>query len=129
MTKPEEVKKLYGAMFEGADYRGVTEILINRTSGWAEASKALKNVIEAAIAAGVKYIEADISSLEFDDQGSCIGVRSASGNTLSATHIILATGAGTAKLIAKSAPDREDGRSDYLSSHLHWHGKARSRGT
>jgi sarcosine oxidase / L-pipecolate oxidase len=108
ITTPEEVKTLYGGIFKDAEYNDVTEILINESSGWVEASQALKGVIDAAVSAGVKHIEADIACLEFDDKGSCIGVRSAGGQTFSATNIILATGAGTAKLIADSAPNRAD---------------------
>ena len=108
MATPEEVRKLYGGIFEDAKFDGMPEILINESSGWVEASKALEMVIDAARSAGVKLVETDIASLEFDGEGSCVGVRSTSGQTFSAGNVILATGAGTAKLIADSAPNRED---------------------
>jgi sarcosine oxidase / L-pipecolate oxidase len=108
IADPNEVKKLYGGIFENAEYGDGAEILINESSGWVDASEALKNVIDAAVAAGARCIEADIASLEFGDGGSCIGVKSVSGQTISAAKIILATGAQTSKLIADSAPDRAD---------------------
>jgi sarcosine oxidase/L-pipecolate oxidase len=108
MATPEEVRRLYGGIFEDAEFDEMPEILINESSGWVEANKALKEVIDAALSAGVKSIEMDITSLEFDGEGSCVGVRSASGQTFSAANVILATGARTAKLIADSAPSRAD---------------------
>ena len=104
----DEAKHLHGDIFKDADYTGVSQVLINNSSGWAEAKKALKHTTEAAVNAGVKYSIADISSLAFDDEGACTGVRSTTGETFSATKTILCTGAGTAKLIADSAPARED---------------------
>jgi sarcosine oxidase/L-pipecolate oxidase len=79
---------------------------LNESSGWVEASKALQKVIEAAVFAGVKCIELDISSLVFDNEGACVGVQSTDGQVLSASHIILATGAETVKLLVESATDR-----------------------
>jgi sarcosine oxidase/L-pipecolate oxidase len=108
MATPEEVRRLYGGIFEDAEFDEMPEILINESSGWVEASKALKKVIDAALSAGVKSVETDIASLEFDGEGSCVGVRSTSGQTFSAANVILATGARTAKLIADSAPNRTD---------------------
>ena len=63
---------------------------------------------EAAVKAGVKYAVADVSSLVFDEDGACIGVRSKQGDVFNATKTILSTGAGTARLIADSAPERKD---------------------
>ncbi|KAG0646702.1 oxidase [Hyphodiscus hymeniophilus] len=83
---PDEMKKRYDGLFAKTDYRGVEDIFVNPTSGWAEATPAVKKVIEAAVR-------------------DCTGVRLASGKTLHAIDIILCTGAGTAKLLADSAPD------------------------
>ncbi|KAL8671849.1 MAG: hypothetical protein Q9168_003665 [Polycauliona sp. 1 TL-2023] len=104
----EEAKHLHGDIFKDADFTGVSQILINNGSGWAEAKKALKHVTEAAVKAGVKYAVADVSSLVFDEDGACIGVRSKQGDVFTATKTILSTGAGTARLIADSAPERKD---------------------
>ena len=64
MATPEEVRKLYGGIFEDAKFDCMPEILINESSGWVKASKALKMVIDAALSAGVKSVEMDIASLE-----------------------------------------------------------------
>ena len=37
----EEARGLYGGLFEDADYEGVKEVLVNRTSGWAAAGDCL----------------------------------------------------------------------------------------
>jgi sarcosine oxidase/L-pipecolate oxidase len=108
MSSPEELKRLYDGIHEDAGYGAVRSILINESGGWADASKALTTVIQFVVAAGVRYLAATIESLEFDGQGSCIGVRTTSKEILTATHIILATGAYTAKLIADSAPHRAE---------------------
>lgn len=100
-----EMKKRYDGLFQDADYRGVEEIFVNPLSGWAEAATAVRKVIEAAINSGVKYIRGDVEKLLFDDSRACIGVRTRSGDLL-AQKVILSTGAGTAKLLADSAPDR-----------------------
>lgn len=79
-------------------------MLLNESSGWVEASKVLESVIETTVAGGVRYVKADITTLLFGDERDCIGVKTADGRMLYAEQIILATGAGTSKLIADSAP-------------------------
>lgn len=108
VIKAEEVGELYGGMFANAKCNDMTEVLLNESSGWAEASKVLESVIETAIAGGVKCVKADITTLLFDDEKDCIGVKTADGRMLYAEQIILATGAGTSKLIADSAPGWKD---------------------
>ncbi len=108
IVDPAEAMERYGGLFAGANYASDSKVLINRSCGWAEASNTLQMVIEAAIAAGVKYVESEIARLEFNDDGSCMGATSASGGTFSAKNIILCTGAEIPRLIADSAPDRDD---------------------
>ncbi|KAI1874479.1 hypothetical protein JX265_004687 [Neoarthrinium moseri] len=99
----EEARKLYGGIFDEADYTDVKEVLINNTSGWADASDALKKVIETSIEKGVKYVVAEVKALKVDDHGICHGVTTADGNILEATHTILSTGSFTTKLLEASA--------------------------
>jgi sarcosine oxidase / L-pipecolate oxidase len=103
-----EMKTQYNGLFADTNYRGVKDIFINPTSGWAEAMRAVREVIEAAISNGVKYVEGDVKTLVFNSNGDCIGVTTTSGQVLSAERIILSTGAGTAKLLVDSAPDRKN---------------------
>lgn len=103
----EEARSLYASIFDDADYTGIREVLVNKTSGWADAKDALRKVIETAIELGVEYIEAEVTSLDFEDSsGNCTGVVTQTGETLLAERTILCTGAFTAKLLVDSAPER-----------------------
>lgn len=104
----DEAKQLWGGIHADADYTNVTDILLNESSGWADAAAALTKVIETAVAAGVNYVVGDIEKVLFDDEGSSTGVLTAKGDVHSAAHIILATGAMTAKILADSAPQRKE---------------------
>jgi glycine/D-amino acid oxidase-like deaminating enzyme len=99
----EEAAKLYGGIFNEADYSHVKEVLINNTSGWADARDALKAVIQTSVELGVKYVVAEVTSLKVDEFGLCHGVTIASGDMLEATHTILCTGSFTPKLLERSA--------------------------
>lgn len=105
----EEARGLFGSLFEDADFTGVEEVLVNRTSGWAEAKEALQNTIETAVGLGVKYITAEIVSVEFDRasgrQDQCCGVKTATGEVIIADRVILCTGAFTPKLLMNSGPE------------------------
>jgi sarcosine oxidase/L-pipecolate oxidase len=104
----EEAVKEFDGVFEDADYRDVAEILVNKSSGWAEAKEALAATVKAAVDAGVEYVETDVTTLRFSQEfGRCQGVLSRSGESFPATHTILCTGAGTAVLLANSAPNHE----------------------
>lgn len=99
----EEAKKLYGGLFESADYEGAKEVLINKTSGWAAAGDCLRAVTRKAMDLGVKYVTTDIATLQFDARGNCSGVKSKDGQALTASHVILCAGAFTEKLLEFSA--------------------------
>jgi len=98
-----EARKLYGGIFDDADYTGVKEVLINRASGWAAAGDALRAVTKKCLELGVKYVTADVATLEFNGRGSCTGIKTKSGEILSATHVIVAAGAFTPTLLEWSA--------------------------
>lgn len=98
-----EARKLYGGLFDNADYTGVKEVLVNRASGWAAAGDALRAVTKKCLELGVKYVTADVATLDFDGRGTCTGVKTRSGQTLSATHVIVAAGAFTPTLLEWSA--------------------------
>lgn len=104
IVEPDEMKSLYGGLFEGTDWRGVKEVFINEGSGWAEATKAVRKVTEMAMANGVKFVKGDVENLILTEDGQCLGVMTKDGRSFRADKIILSTGAGTAKLLADSAP-------------------------
>lgn len=108
LVEPTELKGRYGSMFEDTDYQNVKEVFINPSSGWAEATPAVRSVIEASVAQGVEYVQGDVESIILNDKGECAGIRTKDGRLIHADRVILSTGAGTAKLLAKSAPHRED---------------------
>lgn len=95
----EEAKKLYGGLFQDADYTNVKEVLVNKTSGWAAAGDCLRAVTRKCLDLGVKYVTAEVASLQFDQNNRCTGLKTAKGDILMATHVILSTGAYTPKLL------------------------------
>ncbi|PVH88186.1 hypothetical protein DL98DRAFT_581402 [Cadophora sp. DSE1049] len=105
LVSVQDFKKRYDGFFDDTDFEDVKEVFVNEKSGWAEAAKALKALIDATLELGVKYLESEASSLTFDDAGHCTGVKSLNGEVLKDGKIILSTGALTAKLIADSAPE------------------------
>jgi len=106
----EEAKKLYNGLFNDADYTDVKEVLVNRSSGYADAKEALQAGVQAAVDLGVKYVQAHVVAVEFDghDKGNCKGVRTASGDVITADKVILSTGSYTPKLLIDSDPQRSE---------------------
>ncbi|KAL6710871.1 hypothetical protein ACN47E_007928 [Coniothyrium glycines] len=98
----EEARKMFGGLFEDANYDGAKAVLVNKTSGWVEAGNALRAVTKWSIGKGVKYIAEKVESLNFKD-GRCIGVHTEQGSDIASTHVILSTGAYTAKLLEQAA--------------------------
>ena len=102
---PEELKTRFNGIYADADLSNVEHLLWNPSSGWAEATTALKYTLDAVVENGVHYVAASVANLIMKD-GACTGVRTEDGRTFTAKKIILSTGAYTAKLIADSAPDQ-----------------------
>lgn len=99
----QEARKMFGGLFEEADYGAAKEVLVNKTSGWAAAGDCLTAVTKWCIERGVKYVTAEVTGLKFDEVGRCIGVVTPTGRTMEAKHTILCTGAYTPKLLEYSA--------------------------
>ncbi|KAL2855767.1 FAD dependent oxidoreductase [Aspergillus pseudodeflectus] len=99
----DEAKRMYGGLFEQADYTDAREVLVNRTSGWAAAGDCLRAVTRWIIERGVKYVQADVERLVIDAEGSCVGVRTKGREEIRGSKVILSTGAFTAKLLEVSA--------------------------
>ena len=107
----EEARTLYDGLFDDADYTSVKEVLVNRTSGWAEAKEALQNTIKTAVGLGVNYTMAEVTAVKFEytrGQHWCCGVKIANGEPIAADRVILCTGASTPKLLMDSAPEWTD---------------------
>ena len=98
-----EARKLYNGLFDDADYDGAKEVLVNRASGWAAAGDSLLAITRKALGLGVNYLTAEVVSLKFDRRGCCTGVETTAGKSLTASHVILCTGAYTPKLLELSS--------------------------
>ncbi|KAI1478251.1 sarcosine oxidase [Daldinia eschscholtzii] len=108
----DEAKKLYGGVFDQADYTGVENVLVNETSGWADAKGALWAATEKAVEKGVKVVKAEVGGLIFGEDGACVGIITEEGERYTATHVILSTGAFTPKLLDGVA--EKTGRDEFL---------------
>ena len=102
---PEELRTRFNGIYADTDLSDVEHLLWNPSSGWAEATTALKYTLDAVVENGVHYVAASVANLILKD-GACTGIRTEDGRTFTAKKIILSTGAYTAKLIADSAPDQ-----------------------
>ncbi|KGQ03341.1 L-pipecolate oxidase [Beauveria bassiana D1-5] len=100
-----EARKMHGGVFQNADYSGVKNVLVNKTSGWVAAGDCLRSVTRAAIALGVEYVVAEVATLTLGQDGECTGAITKSGEILTASHTILCTGAYTPKLLDLSATE------------------------
>ncbi|KAL8934656.1 MAG: hypothetical protein Q9216_005797 [Gyalolechia sp. 2 TL-2023] len=100
---PVEMKTRFDCLFASGDFSHTGEVYHNPLSGWAEAARALEATTQTAVDNGVRYVAASISTLLMD-AGRCTGVRTTDGQIFTANHVILSTGANTAKLHADSAP-------------------------
>ena len=98
----EEARGLYGGLFEDADYGGVKEVLVNRTSGWAAAGDCLGAVTRECLRLGVRYVVGEVETLVFE-RGDCVGVRMGDGRVVKAGRVVVCTGAYTSKLLEVSA--------------------------
>jgi sarcosine oxidase / L-pipecolate oxidase len=95
-------------VFKNSDWTGVDKMFYNSRSGWAEADKVVAAVFEAATNAGVNFVQATVSKLLLNEDGDCTGVIAEDGSTIQGRYVLLCTGAGTAKLLADSAPERKN---------------------
>jgi len=104
---PDQARERF-PVFKNAYWVGVKDNYYNPRSGWGEADPAMRAAMEAALSVGVKYVQAAVERLIFDDQGACVGIKIADGDEMRAGSILLCTGAWTAALIADSAPHNKD---------------------
>lgn len=93
MMSVNEMRSRHPNFFDGMALEGLEEVYVNPNSGWVEATPALEMVIKTAVSEGVKAMQATVTNLTFDDLGNCTGAQTDDGQTLSASHTILATGA------------------------------------
>ncbi len=107
LLSPGELKTRFGGIFADADLTDVENLLWNPSCGWAEAEYALKDTVQACVENGVHYVTASVAKLILN-YGACTGLLTEDGRILTASKIILSTGAYTAKLLADSAPTQRE---------------------
>ncbi|KAF2663145.1 sarcosine oxidase [Microthyrium microscopicum] len=107
----DEVRQRFPC-FQHANWTGVTRAYYNPRSGWGEAVPALGALLQAAIDIGVVYEPTTVAKVCLETAAltgqllpRCVGIETAEGRVLRADHVILCTGAATAKLLADSAPN------------------------
>lgn len=110
----EAARKRFPA-FKDANWTGAGEAYFNPESGWGEANGAMASSVRAAERAGVLFLEATVTGLEFGNDKSCrsIRVQSEDGqgstrNILAQEKTILCMGAHLTKFLADSDPEWDD---------------------
>lgn len=94
--------------FKNANWNDVQKAYYNPRAGWCDAVPALQATLKAALDLGVVYHKDSVQRLLLEyGEGSairCHGVQTSQG-LVTADHVLLCTGANTAKLLAESAPN------------------------
>lgn len=100
--------------FQEANWTGAGEAYFNPESGWGEADGALRSVVDAALKAGVEFLEANVTSLALNDDLSCKGINvvdkqgAAERTILAEEQTVLCVGAHTAKTLADTRPEWDE---------------------
>ena len=95
----EEIRTKWGGIFKDIDTTEYSKAYVNPSSGWVDASLAVKVMMQDAIAKGVRFEVGEVADLLTSGQGM-EGVRTADGRVYTANRVLLATGAWTPWLMA-----------------------------
>lgn len=95
----EEVRSNWDGIFKDIDTTDFSNAYTNPSSGWADASLAVKVMMQDAVSKGVKFEVGEVVELLTSGQGLG-GVCTADGRVYTADKILLATGAWTSWLMA-----------------------------
>ena len=110
-----DAREMYDGLFSDANYTDVKDVLVNKTSGWGAAGDCLVAVTRKVLELGVKYHQSEVATLQLLENGDCSGVETTSGEILTASHVVLCTGAFTPKLLELSA--QRTGLDDLRAEH------------
>ncbi|CAN6631594.1 hypothetical protein TRVA0_013S01134 [Trichomonascus vanleenenianus] len=98
LSSPEDFKKLIPGLT--GPLKGWRGYYLDREGGWAHARKAMESAAAEAARLGVNFVSGangEVKELAIDNStGKCIGVVTASGNTITADRIIVSAGANAA---------------------------------
>lgn len=95
----DEVRTKWGGVFRDIDTTGYDKAYTNPSSGWVDASLAVKVMMQDTVSKGVRFEVGEVIELVASSQG-LRGVRTADGRLYTANKILLATGAWTSWLMA-----------------------------
>lgn len=88
----------FGGCMRGTALDGFQDAYWNPEAGWCEAADATASLMKAALDLGVRYVTGEVASLDLED-GAVAAVCTKDGRRLSASKIVLATGAWTSSLM------------------------------
>ncbi|ETN39989.1 uncharacterized protein HMPREF1541_04264 [Cyphellophora europaea CBS 101466] len=94
----QEVKSNWGAVLSGINTDGFDKAYTNSSAGWANASSAVRAMMQRAIENGVKYQVGEADELVYSKNQ--VSVRTTDGQTHTGAKVLLATGAWTPWLMA-----------------------------
>jgi sarcosine oxidase/L-pipecolate oxidase len=95
-------------IFQDANWTDTEYNYYNPHSGWGEAEEAMHSTFEAALAAGVVFVEATVQKLHLGADRSCLGVtvlKDGKMVQILGDRTVVCTGAYTEKLLADTAPE------------------------
>jgi hypothetical protein len=67
MITVEALQERYPDLFTDTDYQGVEQVFMSPSSGGFDATSDLTAVVERAVSKGVRYLQADIDKLSFNE--------------------------------------------------------------
>ncbi|KEY71596.1 hypothetical protein S7711_06057 [Stachybotrys chartarum IBT 7711] len=108
MLPVSEVRQRWNGAFATTNLDGLSHILYNPNVGYAEADKALNDVIKAAFDAGAEFLLGRVDRVIFGPGNRCVGIRLDDGEVHMADQVLLCTGARTGAILARSAPGNKD---------------------
>ncbi|GAB7348106.1 hypothetical protein MBLNU459_g6128t1 [Dothideomycetes sp. NU459] len=91
-------RDLWSGVLAGTETRGIRGAYWNPEAGWCDAAHATAAVMEAAVAAGVRYECGDVEALLLGEE-RVRGVKTTDGRVRTADKVVLATGAWTSSLL------------------------------
>lgn len=94
----QEVKKRWDGVLKGINTKGFDKAYTNSSAGWADASSAVRAMLEKTMENGVQYQVGEVQELV--DLNNQVHVKTVAGQSYTADKIVLATGAWTPWLMA-----------------------------
>ena len=93
------LKREFDALFQYTDLAGFESAYWNPDAGWCDAGRATAELMKAAVAHGVDYVQGDVKRLVPGNGNRLTGVQLQNGEHFSADKIVLATSAWTSSLL------------------------------